>query len=74
MVLIISSMWFMNDVWTKFQTKDTTFKQYEADLNELPTTVLCFQPIAKESVLKDFNISLYDLDNKSKYLYIFLTK
>ena len=56
-------MWFMNDVWTKFQTKDTTFKQYEAELSELPTTVLCFQPIAKESVLKDFNISLYDLDN-----------
>ena len=63
MVLMISSGWFMNDVWIKFKKKDTTFKEYEDQLTELPATVLCFQPMAKESVLKDYNVSIYDLDN-----------
>ena len=61
--LMISSGWFMNDVWVKFQKKDTTFKQYEEQMNELPTTVLCLEPFAKESVLKEFNLTIYDLDN-----------
>ena len=59
MVLMISSGWFMNDVWIKFKKKDTTFKEYEDQLTELPATVLCFQPMAKESVLKEYNVTLH---------------
>ena len=48
--LIILSIYFMKDVWTKFEKKTTSFNTFRETLNELPTTVLCFSPFAKESI------------------------
>ena len=48
--LIIPSIYFMKDVWTKFEKKTTSFNTFRETLNELPTTVLCFSPFAKASI------------------------
>ena len=62
-LLMISSGWFMSDVWKKFQSEDTTFHMYRENHLKLPTTVLCFKPIAKKSVLKENNMTMYDYVN-----------
>ena len=58
--LTLSSGWFMSDVWLKFQSKDTAIKQYSEPRSELPTSVLCFDPSVKKSVLDKYNLSMYE--------------
>ena len=68
--LMISSAWFMKDVWIRFQSKDTAIKQRSDIRTELPTTVLCFDPTAKKSILREHNISMYEfsnMHNKQRY-------
>ena len=36
--LIVSSAWFMTDVWEKFQSKFTTFRIYTETRTDIPTT------------------------------------
>ena len=50
----------MHDVLQKYYRKDTALKRYEDIRNETPTTVICFKPFIKQSVLEKYNISLYD--------------
>ena len=61
--LTIASGWFMSDVWMKFQSKDTGIKQYSEIRTELPTTVICFDPNIKKSILSNQNITMYEFDN-----------
>ena len=60
--LIILSIYFVKDVWTKFEKKTTSFNTFRETLNELPTTVLCFSPFAKTSIFDgqeyDFALTL----------------
>ena len=61
--LTLSSGWFMSDVWLKFQSKDTAIKQYSEPRSELPTSVLCFDPSVKKSVLDKYNLSMYEFSH-----------
>ena len=61
-ILIILSIYFVKDVWTKFEKQTTSFNTFRETLNELPTTVLCFSPFAKTSIFEgqeyDFELTL----------------
>ena len=60
LILTLSAIWFMHDVLQKYHRKDTALKRYEDIRNETPTTVICFKPFIKQSVLEKYNISLYE--------------
>ena len=47
--LCIVSYFFMEGVLDKYQSKNSSFHQYEEDINENPTIVMCFSPHEKES-------------------------
>ena len=47
--LCIVSYFFMKGVLDKYQSKNSSFHQYEEDINENPTIVMCFSPHEKES-------------------------
>ena len=59
--LILCSVFFMTDVWTKYQAKKTSFTTYQEMRKEMPTTVLCFAPFGKKSVLTKYNISIQNM-------------
>ena len=59
--LIVASFWFMTDVWEKFESKRTGYTVYEEIWREMPTTVVCFEPYGKPSVMEKYGISLQDL-------------
>ena len=60
-VVIISSSWFMRDVWEKFQSRKTSFTMYQEYRTEMPTTVLCFKPFIKKTILAKYNLSIAQL-------------
>ena len=71
----------MREVLEKFQSKDSSFTQYEEPITEHPTTVMCFSPPFKNrtdpdlplpqltekqfEIGIDFNISISDYGNKT---------
>ena len=59
--LVIASFWFMTDVWDKFESKRTGYTVYEEDRQEMPTTVVCFEPYGKPSVMEKYGFSLQDM-------------
>ena len=59
--LIMCSIFFTTDVWTKYQAKKTSFITYQEMRKEMPTTVLCFAPFGKKSVLTKYNISMHNM-------------
>ena len=59
--VIASSSWFMRDVWEKFQSKKTSFTTYRELRTEMPTTVLCFKPFIKKTILAKYNLSIAQL-------------
>ena len=59
--LFFASFWFMTDVWDKFESKRTGYIVYEEIRREMPTTVVCFEPFAKPSVMEKYDISLQEL-------------
>ena len=59
--LIVASFWFMTDVWDKFESKRTGYTVYEEIRTEMPTTVVCFEPYGKPSVMEKYGIRLTDL-------------
>ena len=59
--LFFASFWFMTDVWEKFRSKKTSFTVYKEDRKEMPTTVVCFEPYGKPSVMAKYGISVQDL-------------
>ena len=42
------SILFMREVYEKFQSKDSSFTQYEEPITQHPTTVMCFSPPFKK--------------------------
>ena len=56
--LTLYSLWFMSDVWVQYMANVTSFKSYKIYAEDLPTTVLCFSPHAKKSVLDTHNMTL----------------
>ena len=48
----------MSDVWVQYMANVTSFKSYKIYAEDLPTTVLCFSPHAKKSVLDTHNMTL----------------
>ena len=75
-ILSILSVW---EVYEKFQSKDSSFTQYEEPITQHPTTVMCFSPPFKNrtdlglhllmekqfEIGIDFNISISDYGNKT---------
>ena len=59
--LTISAILFTRETWVAYTKKSKSFKQYEEARTELPTTVLCFNPFLKASVLKEYNLDFFDL-------------
>ena len=57
-ILLILSGWFMSDVWTKFQAKDKCFITYEIERTHEPTTVICFDPYVKPTILRKYNTNI----------------
>ena len=62
--LTISAVLFTRETWVEYTKKRTSFKQYEEVRTELPTTVLCFNPFLKASVLEEYNLDFFDLGKK----------
>ena len=59
--LTVCSLFFMTDVWKKFQARKTSFTTYQEIRTEMPTTVLCFSPFGKMSAINKYNITIQDL-------------
>ena len=73
--LLISSIWFGWDIWDKYQSEKTSFSidkekfltsKYTSEgkyifHNDVPTTVLCFSPYGKDTVLEKYNLSRQNL-------------
>ena len=62
--LVLLACIFTDDVVRKFVSNKTSIVFSEEERKELPTTVICFNPFVKMSVLDKYNISFYDF----KYL------
>ena len=61
--MIIVSIFYSKDTFVKFQEQATSFKAIKKNSSELgimPAIVICFQPNAKPSVLKEHNLELHD--------------
>ena len=56
-ILCLLSIFFMYGVLQKFQSKDTSFKQYKENINELPTVTICMARLTFYEYGIDFNIS-----------------
>ena len=59
--VMITSAWFMRDVWEKFQSNKTSFTMYREYRTAMPTTVMCFQPFIKATILAKYNLSIAQL-------------
>ena len=65
--LFIFSCWFLKDVWIKFQAMDTSYKLYKVErTDEQPTTVICFEPFAKKTLLEKYDLSLWQISSTDK--------
>ena len=63
-ILTLASIHFSKDAIEKFQKKTTGFKTLTKDTSEMkimPAIVICFRPIAKQSVLMKYNLDLTQL-------------
>ena len=62
--LLVAAVFFVKDVWNKFQAKDTSTKistQELKNMNDRPTITICFDPNAKQSALDKFDITIEEL-------------
>ena len=60
-LLICSYYFFWSVMWSKFQDKKTSISTYQEVRTEMPTTVLCFAPFGKPSVLTKYNMTIKNL-------------
>ena len=60
-LLICSYYFFWSVMLSKFQDKKTSFSTYQEVRTEMPTTVLCFAPFGKPSVLEKYNMTIKNL-------------
>ena len=65
--LVLLACIFTNDVVRKFVSNKTSMVFSEEERKEHPTTVICFNPFVKMSVLDKYNINFYDFYD-SEYL------
>ena len=73
--LLIGVGMFVKDVWKEFYLSTTSLKVYSINSTNItpPTLTICFNPGAKESTLKEFNITMkqfagfQDFDKKLNY-------
>ena len=61
LALFSYSLFFSRDVFCKYQEKVSTFKSKSEINTKVPTTVFCFEPSTKNSVLKKLNLTEYSL-------------
>ena len=61
LALFSYSLIFSRDVFHKYQEKVTTLKSKSIKTAKVPTTVFCFDPSSKNSLLKKLNLSEYSL-------------
>ena len=61
-VLLVGAGIFVKDVWSSYKSKSTGIKVYKVkqDLLQSPAVTICFNPGAKISVLKKYDISYKD--------------
>ena len=64
--LCIVSYLFMRGVLDKYESKNSSFHQYEKDINENPTIVMCFSPHEKKSNNTLYNNSAWLWANQFK--------
>ena len=62
-VLFLWAIYFSKDTLEKFSSKRTGFSTYKESRTDFPTTVLCFDPIAKNSFLSQYNMTIKDFAN-----------
>ena len=63
LVLCIFSILFMYGVLVKFQSQDTSFKQYKEHIKELPTVTICMARLTFYEYGIDFNISYASVED-----------
>ena len=68
--LCIFSFIFMWQVLNQYQSKDTSFKEYEERIGKSPTLVFCLSPHAKAKYSGDTNKSILELDSSKKEWYV----
>ena len=61
--LFLWAIYFSKDTLQKFFSKRTGFSAYKELRSDFPTTVLCFAPIAKESFISQYNMTMKDFVN-----------
>ena len=63
--LLFLTFVFIKDVWIKFKSSSTSFSQSTKPLNFMKnlTTVICFDPALKPSVLNDFNTTMVEVQS-----------
>ena len=63
--LLFLTFVFIKDVWIKFKSCSTSFSQSTKPLNFMKnlTTVICFDPALKPSVLNDFNTTMVEVQS-----------
>lgn len=61
-VLFLVAFWLMTltNLWEDFMSRRTSFSYSREDRKEMPTTVVCFEPHGKPSVMAKYGISLQD--------------
>ena len=62
-ILFLWAIYFSKDTLEKFASKRTGFSTYKESRTDFPTTVLCFDPIAKNSFLSQYNMTIKDFAN-----------
>ena len=68
--LCIFSFTFIWQVLKQYQSKDTSFKEYEESIDKSPTLVFCFSPHEKKKHSEDTNTSILELDSSKKQWYV----
>ena len=61
--LLVTSGFFVKDVWKKYQLKDTSIKVSTKELNRMkdrPTITICFDPNAKPLTLEDYGTNMLE--------------
>ena len=63
--LLFLTFVFIKDVWMKFKSSSTSFTQSTKSLNLMKnlSTVICFDPALKPSVLNDFNTTMTEVQS-----------
>ena len=61
--LFLWAIYFSKDTLEKFFSNRTGFSTFKELRSDFPTTVLCFAPIAKESFISQYNMTMKDFVN-----------